>query len=237
MARSKFKILLPQKALERAKTRLSAVLDAADRLTLTLALLRRALEACVQIKQADGLLLDGPAAVADLAAEFGAELIPGGSAGMRGDVTEAAHWAVLGGDHALLIVSTDLPLINAGDLERVVAAWREGYQVVLVPDRRERGTNVMMVDEPERFPFAFGSALDQGSFETHLTQAEGTGLAVTVLRLPALALDLDLPGDLADFVLEAPEDPLARFCLEHAQEVLVFQQRGTGPPSGLKPPA
>ncbi len=237
MTRTRFKILLPQKTLERAKTRLSAVLDAEDRLTLTLALLRRALEACAQVSDCDGLLLDGPVSTAELAAEFGAELIPGGSGGMRGDVTEAAHSAVLGGDHALLIVSTDLPLINVGDLERVVAAWREGYQVVLVPDRRERGTNVMMVDEPERFPFAFGSALDQGSFETHFTQAEGTGLSVTALRLPALALDLDLPGDLAEFVLVAPEDPLARFCLEHAQEVLVFEQRGTGPPSGLKPPS
>lgn len=237
MARTKFKILLPQKVLERAKTRLSAVLDAEDRLTLTLALVRRALEACAQVKDADGLVLDGPPEMAELAAEFGAELIPGGSAGMRGDVTEAAHSPVLGGDHALLIVSTDLPLINVGDLERVVAAWREGYQVVLVPDRRERGTNVMMVEEPERFPFAFGSALDQGSFETHFTQAEGTGLRVTVLRLPALALDLDLPGDLADFVLEAPEDPLAKFCLEHAQEVLVFEERGTGLRGGPNPPS
>jgi 2-phospho-L-lactate guanylyltransferase len=223
MTRTRFQILLPQKALERAKTRLCAVLEAEDRLTLTLALLRRTLEVCSRVAEADGLLLDGPPEMAALATEFGAQFIPGGLGGMRGDVTAAAHSAVVGGTHALLIVSTDLPLINLPDLERVIGAWREGYQVVLVPDRRERGTNVMMVDQPERFPYAFGSALDQGSLETHLTQAQGTGLSVTVLRLPALGLDLDLPGDLAVFVQEAPDDPLAQFCLAHAQESFVFE--------------
>ncbi len=218
MPRSKFRILIPQKALDRAKTRLRSVLESHDRQTLTLALLRRVMEACARVAGADGLVLDGPPELADLAAEFGAELIAGGLAGMRRDVGEAAHASGVAGDHALLIVSSDLPLVNVSDLEQVVAAWRSGYEIVLVPDRRGRGTNVMMVDIPERFPYAFGGALDQGSLETHLTQAQGTGLSVIVLELPALELDLDLPSDLATFVQEAPEDPLARFCVEHAQE-------------------
>lgn len=223
MPRSQFRILIPQKALDRAKTRLRSVLEAHDRQVLTLALLRRALQVCSQVPGSDGLVMDGPPEVASLAEEFGAELIPGGIAGMRRDVGQAAHSSVGGADHALLIVSSDLPLINVADLERVVAAWRAGHQIVLVADRRQRGTNVMMVDRPEAFPYAFGGALDQGSLKTHLTQAQGTGLSVTVLDLPALALDLDLPADLAVFVHEAPEDPLARFCLSHAQESFVFE--------------
>jgi 2-phospho-L-lactate guanylyltransferase (CobY/MobA/RfbA family) len=142
---------------------------------------------------------------------------------MRRDVTEAAQSAAVGAGCALLIVSSDLPRVNVPDLERVVSAWREGTEMVLVPDRRERGTNVMMAARPASFPYAFGGALDKGSFETHLTQAQGTGLSVAVLRLPDLALDLDLPADLAVFAEESPEDPLARFCLARARESFVFE--------------
>ena len=223
MPRSRFEILIPQKALDRAKTRLRSVLSLDDRLALTLAMLRRTLEVCARVPGSEGLLVDGPPEVAELVGEFGGRLIPGGVGGMRADVGEAAHSLVVGPEHALLIVSSDLPLINVPDLETVVAAWREGYQIVLVPDRRARGTNVMMADAPEAFPYAFGRALDHGSLETHLTQAQGTGMSVTILELPALALDLDLPVDLARYVREAPEDPLAQFCLAHAQESYVFE--------------
>jgi len=69
----------------------------------------------------------------------------------------------------------------------------------------------MLVDRPEVFPFAFGGALGQGSLETHLTQALGTELSPVVLRLPALALDLDLPVDLAVFIRENPDHPFFSF--------------------------
>jgi len=219
--RTQLSILIPQKALDRAKTRLRSALTPAGRVELTLALLRRTLEVCRGLDCA-GLILDAPPDLAPLAAEYGAELFPGGEAGMRKDIAEAAA-AVGARDQALLVVSSDLPLINAPDLERVIAAWRGGREVVLVPDRRERGTNVMLVDRPEAFPFAFGGALGRGSLETHLTQALGTELAVQVLPLPALALDLDLPVDLAVFIREAPDHPLARFCLREAQEEFLFE--------------
>ena len=44
-----------------------------------------------------------------------------------------------------------------------------------------------------------------------------------VLELPALALDLDLPTDLAAFVRQAPDDPLAQYCLAHARESFLNQ--------------
>ena len=220
-SRTEFRILIPQKALERAKTRLRSALSREARVELSFALLRRALEASRELPSA-GLIMSGPPDLADLAAEFGAELIPGGEAGMRRDIIEVGEKVGAAGQ-ALLVVSSDLPLVNAPDLLRVLEAWREGHQVVLVPDRRQRGTNVMLVDRPEVFPFAFGGALGYGSLETHLTQALGTDLCPVVLSLPALALDLDLPADLAVFAREALCDPLARFLLREAQEDFTFE--------------
>ncbi|NLO74179.1 MAG: 2-phospho-L-lactate guanylyltransferase [candidate division WS1 bacterium] len=219
--RSQFRILVPQKALDRAKTRLRSALSREARTELTLRMLRHTLEVCRELNSA-GLMLSGPDELADLAREFEGELVLAGEAGMRRDIMEVGA-AVGEADQALLIVSSDLPLVNVSDLEQVVAAWRKGHGVVLVPDRRERGTNVMLVDRPEVFPFAFGGALGQGSLETHLTQALGTDLSPVILKLPALALDLDLPADLAVFVREAPDHPLARFCLREAQEDFTFE--------------
>ena len=216
--RDAYRILIPQKALARAKTRLRAVLGPEDRVWLTVQLLRRALAVCRQLTDATGVVVVGPAEVEPLAREFGAQLSPGGMAGMRRDVTATARRPCPRGECALLVVSSDLPLVNESDLRRVVEQWRLGYQLVLAPDRRRRGTNVMLVDRPEVFPFAFGGALGQGSFETHFSQAVGTGVSVQVLELPALALDLDLPADLAAFVRQAPDDPLAQYCLAHARE-------------------
>jgi 2-phospho-L-lactate guanylyltransferase len=219
--RTLLRILVPQKALERAKTRLRSALSQEARLELTLRMLRHTLEVCRTVP-CEGVMVDGPESLRAAAAEYGAELFPGGEGGMRKDITEAA--AVVGAaGQALLIVSADLPLLNAADLGRVIEVWRGGQEVVLVPDRRQRGTNVMLVDRPESFPFAFGGALGRGSLETHLTQALGTELAVEVLPLPALALDLDLPVDLAVFIREAPEHPLAKFCLKEAQEDFLFE--------------
>lgn len=221
--RQQFSILVPQKALGRAKTRLRVALDAEARIGLTWRRLRRSLEVCSQVAEVDALIVNGPAELESLTREFGAVLFPGGIAGMRKDVTEVAGSPVLAPGHALLIVSSDLPLVNAPDLEQVIEAWRSGQKVVLVPDRHHRGTNVMMVDRPQVFPFAFGGAFGTGSFETHLTQAQGTDLSVAILELSALALDLDLPADLAVFVRQAPDDPLAQYCLAHARETFTLE--------------
>jgi 2-phospho-L-lactate guanylyltransferase len=42
------------------------------------------------------------------------------------------------------------------------------------------------------FSFSYGP----GSFSRHLAEAEATGLPVRVERVPSLAWDVDVPGDL-----------------------------------------
>jgi len=81
----------------------------------------------------------------------------------------------------------------------------------------------MMVNEPEHFPYAFGDVVGTGSHALHLAQAEGTGLRAVVLRRPRLALDLDLPQDLAAFIAEAPDDPIAVRARAGFQEAFRFE--------------
>ena len=67
-----------------------------------------------------------------------------------------------------------------------------GPGLVIVPDRRRDGSNVMCVPTGCRFRFAYGP----GSFARHVVEAERLQLAVTVVRDDALASDIDHPEDL-----------------------------------------
>jgi 2-phospho-L-lactate guanylyltransferase len=208
--RSEYVVVVPQKHIKGAKSRLSSVLTSEARRELILSLLRRTLATCSALRDKSGFFLCGPEAFADLAAEFGATLIPGGQGGMRRELLLMAEdWRVFG-KAAMLIVSSDMPLLTIEDLEAVVSAWRACADVVICPDRNRRGTNVMMVNDPEHFRYAFGDVVGPGSFQMHLAQAQGTGLSATVVDNPRLALDLDLPQDLAAFIAVAPDDPIAR---------------------------
>lgn len=221
--RSEYVVVVPQKHRRGAKSRLSSVLSVEARWELVCGLLRRTLAVCASLAGKSGLFLCGPEEFADLAAEYGAELVPGGDRGMRREMTLMAEdWRVFG-RAAMLIVSSDLPLLQAEDLEVVVGAWEESADVVLCPDGRERGTNAMLVNEPEHFPYAFGDVVGTGSHALHLAQAEGTGLKATVVRRPSLALDVDLPQDLAAFIAAAPDDPIALRAKAGFQEAFRFE--------------
>jgi 2-phospho-L-lactate guanylyltransferase len=68
-----------------------------------------------------------------------------------------------------------------------------GREVVLVPDRRRDGTNVLSIPIGTDFTFRYGP----GSFERHREEAARCGLAVVVLELDDLTWDVDEPGDLS----------------------------------------
>jgi 2-phospho-L-lactate guanylyltransferase len=221
--RGEYVVLVPQKALGAAKTRLRSVLTREARLEFTLQMLRHTLGLCARLPDKAGFFLCADSDVAGIADEFGAVLVSTGAGGIRRDVALAAEdWRIFG-RAAMLIVSADLPLLTQGDLQAVLAAWRDCAHVVLGPDLRGRGTNVMLVNEPEHFAYSFGEAVGPGSFASHRSTAEGYGLPFAVVDRPGIELDIDLPEDLAIFVREAPDDPLARFARARFQESFRFE--------------
>ncbi len=221
--RDQFVVVVLQKNLRAAKTRLRSVLPPEAKLALTLQWLRRVLHTCAQLPDKSWLFLCGPEDLKDLAEEYGATVIPGGFRGMRRDLTLAAEdWRIFG-KAAMLAVSSDLPLLKLEDLQAFVDAWRACADVVLGPDRRKRGTNVIMVNEPEHFSYAFGEVVGPGSFTTHMSQAEGTGLEVAVVDRIGVALDIDLPEDLALYIRLAPDDPLAQYARARCDEAFRFE--------------
>ena len=100
--------------------------------------------------------------------------------------------------------------LAAAGVERAVVAHADlalartlrpavGPGLVIVPDRRRDGSNVVCVPTGCGFRFAYGP----GSFARHLSEAERLQLAVTVVEDDALAADIDHPEDL--LTLPAPD--------------------------------
>jgi 2-phospho-L-lactate guanylyltransferase len=221
--RNELVVVVLQKALSSAKTRLRAVLSRDARTALTLQMLRHVLRVCSSLPSASRLFLCGPDDLAAVAADYQAKMLPGGFAGLRRDAAAAAEDPRIFGHAAMLIVSSDLPLLTVDDLLAVVGAWRACAHVVLGPDRRHRATNVMLVNEPEHFPYSFGEVVGTGSFAAHLSTAVGLNLPCSVIERPGIALDIDLPEDLTCLLRTAPDSPIARFVAAKMQETFRFE--------------
>ncbi len=86
-----------------------------------------------------------------------------------------------------VVAHADLPFATG------LAALGEPGTVTLVPDRRRDGTNVAVVPTGAGFSFAYG----QGSFERHRAEAARLGLPCQIVYDRRLAIDIDLPEDLA----------------------------------------
>jgi 2-phospho-L-lactate guanylyltransferase len=195
-------ILVPVKNLANAKQRLSSVLGPEARQELAQAMCADVLETLARWRQRPGVaVVTGDPFASDLAAGLGFEVIADDvNPGETGAIEMAtAFCRERGADHTL-VIPADIPLIESGELEKIVdSAPPEG--AVLVPDAAGRGTNAALRAPADLFPLRFGN----DSFLPHLTAAKATGLPCVVLNLPGIALDVDRPEDLQELAAAGGE--------------------------------
>jgi 2-phospho-L-lactate guanylyltransferase len=176
-------VVVPVKAFHEAKLRLAPALSPDARALLAREMATRVVRAAGELPVT---VVCDDAAVHEWALEVGAsvEWTPG--LGLDGAVAAGVAAVTASGAQRVVVAHADLPLATA--LAHVVG--REG--VVLVPDRRSDGTNVLALPAGCGFRFAYGP----GSFARHRLEAERLGLAVTVVADQVLAWDVDEPADL-----------------------------------------
>jgi len=195
-------ILVPVKNLANAKQRLSSVLGPEARQELAQAMCADVLETLARWRQRPAVaVVTGDPFASDFAAGLGFEVIADDvNPGETGAIEMAtAFCRERGADHTL-VIPADIPLIESGELEKIVeSAPPEG--AVLVPDAAGRGTNAALRAPADLFPLRFGN----DSFLPHLTAANATGLPCVVLNLPGIALDVDRPEDLQELAAAGGE--------------------------------
>ena len=172
-------VIVPVRALDDGKKRLSPVLGEQQRALLVAGLLERTLDV--------------------IGAWGGARPILQADEGLNEGIVAAREIAVSGGATAILILPADLPVLEAGALDALVdaadaalAAGGGRPVVVVAPADARSGTNGLLLSPPDAIAPGFGPA----SLERHLRAAEAAGASTQLVVDAALGFDLDTPDDL-----------------------------------------
>jgi 2-phospho-L-lactate guanylyltransferase len=132
--------------------------------------------------RARGPALAGGAAVLPDAEEAGQS--PAASAGI-------ARAVALGAERVLLVPG-DCPMLDAAEVDELLARGEPPPAVTIVSDRHGTGTNALLLAPPGVIAPSFG----EGSFARHRAAAEAAGARLTVGEPASLLLDIDTSGDL-----------------------------------------
>jgi 2-phospho-L-lactate guanylyltransferase len=142
------------------------------------------------------LVVAGSDEVARLAEGWGAEVVA--EPRQEGQNVAAARGiarAVEGGADAVLLLSSDLPLVTLDAVRAVLesASRLEAPVAVAVPAVGRGGTNALYLRPPHAISLHFGA----DSLAKFGQEAKSLGVTFAIQHSDAMALDLDEPGDLA----------------------------------------
>ena len=189
--------ILPIKSFGAAKQRLSGLLGNGSRQALAQAMFLDVLASLRRVPGIDAVAVVTANRDAEAAARRnGVHILAdpdeaGQSAAARIGIR---HGLELGFERVLLVPG-DTPLIEAGEVEAMLArAEQDGTAVVIVPDRHGAGTNALLITPPDAMDPSFG--ID--SLERHRGIAERSGLSHRVEPVSSLILDVDTPDDLRE---------------------------------------
>jgi 2-phospho-L-lactate/phosphoenolpyruvate guanylyltransferase len=183
--------VVPLKPSSLAKSRLAGVLTPDQRRAWFFGLARRALDA---LCATDGIervaVITADAEVARFAQAHGAVALTESQAeGTAQAFSKALTQLPTPG--RVLMLAGDLPLVSPRALGSVVDAAAR-HDVVIVPDRLQRGTNALACSPMDAIPPCFGT----DSYARHLAAAHARQRSVCTLQIEALALDIDVPADI-----------------------------------------
>jgi 2-phospho-L-lactate guanylyltransferase len=186
-------IIVPCKRLNHGKSRLAEVLAPEPRRRLCGDFLDLTLRRATELAPRRVMLLTDDRNAAVIGASRGVRVLPDLGSDMNTALI-AAQGALLaeGLTGPAMILPIDLPFAST---EALAAAGSTMADVVVAPDRREEGTNLLYLSAAgfRELRLAFGP----GSFRRHCENAAAAGLSLAVADDARLALDIDQPEDYA----------------------------------------
>jgi 2-phospho-L-lactate guanylyltransferase len=182
------------KDLHNAKRRLMGVLTPGERFALAEVMLADTIRAVKSVRRAEKIfVITNYEPAMRLAEENRWEVLREESQISESDsVDSASRILELRGVTGLLRIPLDVPLVQARDIDDLLAVECNEPALVIVPSRDGMGTNAILRMPPALFPSHFG----MGSFAKHVGEAERVGARVIFRRSPRLEMDVDEESDL-----------------------------------------
>ena len=182
------------KDFDSAKQRLVPALDPAERRALARRNAVRAIRAAAAGDHR--LVVAGSDEAAALAESLGVEaLLEPRQEGQNVAAQRGIAHAIAGGADAVLLLSSDLPLVTTRSVREVLAAAAllTPPAVMAVPAFGRGGTNALYLNPPRAIGLHFGA----DSLAAFQREARNQHVHFALHQSPAMALDLDEPADLA----------------------------------------
>lgn len=181
--------ILPVKNLAQAKSRLSTVLPMDSRLNLARKLFNHVWKTCLEA----GLRPYAVTSDKNLAAELGKNAIPDTGHGLNRAIKHALETLK---PTSYFIILPDLPMLTATDLKTI---YEIGWEYVVCPDKKLRGTNIIYVNKWDGYQPCFGVNSFMKHLRLHICPKIYYGLGT--------ALDIDEPSDLSLLALLSSSSP------------------------------
>ena len=222
--RGRFCAVVPFKGTAQVKQRLAAALTPPQRQALALAMLDDVLQTLASVDELGGVLVVtiDPAAVT-LAAEFGAQVSSDHAhEGHTGAVMGAASRLAAEG-LGLMTMPGDIPLVTPDDIRELLAAHAPANGFTIASAHDELGSNAVLCYAGKRG----AAALRRRTASIRISHAaRAHGIEPCVVRLPRIALDIDTPEDLTQFLL-TPSQTRSRALLDRWGVRAACQERAT----------
>ncbi len=182
-------IALPVKSLAETKTRLEPVLDPLERAALTLAMLEDVLDATLGLPGWETWVISPDETVLEVVTQRGGYAIVEERPPLSNAVRQVEEEATAKDVESLAVLLADTPLVTTRAL---TLALHTLGPVVLAPSADEGGTNLLV-----RRPLAVMAAhFGVDSYRRHLEAAADDDIPTSIVQIPEIAFDLDLPGDI-----------------------------------------
>ena len=191
-------LLLPIKDPSKGKQRLAALLEPEERTALVWTMLRDVAHAVTDCRAAERVVVVSQSTeVSQFAARRGwAVLHEETQLSESRSVDRASQLLRAEGAAAVLRLPIDIPLVRAADIESLLRFPVSVPGALIVPSADGKGTNAILRNPPDVFPSRFGP----DSFRLHQEEARKAGAAVSIVHDPRIAVDLDTPADIRDFL-------------------------------------
>lgn len=151
----------------------------------------KTLKKCSQVEKL--LVVCRDEVVLRLANEIGAEgLLEEAPYSLNSGLSQALTQVKNSKTGRVLIIPTDLPLLQVEDLETLFEGQRSEPGITLVPDHYQTGTNAVLLDGITGFQPQFG----RHSFQKHTRQAFTLAACVEIKLIKNIQHDLDTSKDL-----------------------------------------
>ncbi|MBI3652506.1 MAG: 2-phospho-L-lactate guanylyltransferase [Acidobacteria bacterium] len=191
-------LLIPIKEPARAKTRLAKLLTLEERRQLVWAMFEDVCQAvAASSKAAEVFLVTNFQQAAAYARLYGWQvLLEDEQESESASVDWASRRLHERGFDAVMRLPADLPLVQAEDLDALLAIELNQPAALLVPSLEGSGTNAIIRTPADLFPSRFGP----DSLRLHKEEALRVEVECLIIHNPRIALDIDEPQDLQRFL-------------------------------------